>query len=211
MRRIAWTPCKSCYIWSRVLGVFLVISLMANLGFLVALREYRLTSQSALDALKQVRSWNNLRLAGETAVAYANSVLQAMINDIETTNRAVKTYTSIKAVVTAYTPYAESTGKTPDHPLFNVTKSGFRGGGGICAADTRYWPLGTVLYVSGLGACVVLDTGGAIKGKYRFDYYIPGDEQSAVRAARKWGRRNTTVYVLYKPAQPITWAKVMGR
>jgi len=100
------------------------------------------------------------------------------------------------ALVTAYTAYAESTNKSPVHPLFNVTSSGLPGGYGVCAADTRYWRYGTVLLIHGLGICVILDKGGAIKGEKRFDYMFGGSEEDAVRLALKWGRRYTKVTVL---------------
>jgi len=110
----------------------------------------------------------------------------------------------IKAEVTAYTPFAESTGKHPGHPAFNVTASGLAGGMGICAADP-VWPFGTVFYIPGLGACVVLDRGGAIRNRghlHRIDYMVATDwmdRRTAVSIARQWGRRRLAVRVLYVP------------
>jgi len=112
----------------------------------------------------------------------------------------------INAEVTAYTPYYESTQKTPSHPAFNITASGLRGGFGVCAADP-IWPFGTVFYVPGLGACVVLDRGGAIRnhrtgGRHAIDFMVAPewlDRTTAVRIAREWGRRRLAVRVLYVP------------
>ncbi len=100
------------------------------------------------------------------------------------------------AIVTAYTAYHESTGKNPGDKGFNITRSGVPGGYGVCAADPRYWEFGTVLYIEGLGACVILDTGGAIKGKWRFDYMFGGERDTAVKLALQWGRRLTKVWVI---------------
>lgn len=104
------------------------------------------------------------------------------------------------AIVTAYTPYFESTGKNPGDRGFNITKSGVPGGYGVCAADPRYWEFGTVLYIEGLGVCVILDTGGAIKqtpkGRWRFDYMFGGTRDTAVKLALQWGRKLTRVKVL---------------
>lgn len=104
---------------------------------------------------------------------------------------------SLWATVTAYTPYAESTGKAPGHPQFNrVAWRGYRGAPGTCAADTDYYPFGTVLRVEGLGFCVVADRGGAIRGPHRIDWYVAGPESVAVRLAREWGKREVWVEVL---------------
>lgn len=135
---------------------------------------------------------------------------QERIEQLETTvasikaaneNKGQKVRETFVGKVTAYTPFAESTGKSPGHPLFGVTRSGWIVGQGTCAVDTRYWPLGTVFYIEGYGFCVAADTGGAIKGRNRFDAYIaiPGNEELSVKVARQWGVRNVKVHVLYVP------------
>ncbi len=43
---------------------------------------------------------------------------------------------------------------------------------GDIAADPRYWHAGDRVYIEGIGLCRVRDTGGAIKGKGRFDVYL---------------------------------------
>jgi hypothetical protein len=59
---------------------------------------------------------------------------------------------------------------------------------GTIAADTRYYPFGTRLYVPGYGYGVVEDRGGAIKGPRRLDLYY-----NSHRKALKWGRRHVDV------------------
>lgn len=63
---------------------------------------------------------------------------------------------------------------------------------GTIAADTRYWPFGTVMEVPGWGTGVVEDRGGAIKGPTRLDLFFDSHGQ-----ALEWGRRRvkTKIYL----------------
>ncbi len=61
---------------------------------------------------------------------------------------------------------------------------------GALAVDPRVIPLGSVVWIPGVGYTVALDTGGAIKGR-RADLYIP-DRAKAL----EWGRRQVKVRVL---------------
>ena len=75
-----------------------------------------------------------------------------------------------------------------------VTASGTRAHRGTAAADTQFYPFGTVLYVPDYGYATVEDRGGAIKGPHRLDLWFP-----SAREARKWGRRkNVQVTVFSK-------------
>lgn len=86
---------------------------------------------------------------------------------------------------TAYTP-------SPDECSNNLgyTASGKPIVAGVSiAVDTTYWKLGTEFYIEGLGYVVAMDTGSAVKGKYRFDYAVFDKD-----FARKLGRRDWKVY-----------------
>ena len=61
------------------------------------------------------------------------------------------------------------------------------------AVDTRYWKLGTEFYIEGLGYVVAMDTGSAVKGKYRFDYAVFDKD-----FAWELGRRDWKVYKVIK-------------
>jgi len=61
---------------------------------------------------------------------------------------------------------------------------------GTIAADTRYYPFGTRMYVPGWGYGVVEDRGSAIKGPRRLDLYYDEHEE-----ALEWGRREVTVEI----------------
>ena len=64
---------------------------------------------------------------------------------------------------------------------------------GTIAADTKYYPFGTEMYVPGYGWGVVEDRGGAIKGPDRIDLYFDSHNE-----ALQWGRRKLPVRI-YMP------------
>ncbi len=74
-----------------------------------------------------------------------------------------------------------------------ITASGKRAKRGTAAADPKYYPFGTVMYVPGYGWAVVEDTGGAIKGPNRLDLWF-GTEREAL----KWGRRKGVAVSVWK-------------
>jgi len=86
-------------------------------------------------------------------------------------------------------PVYSSGPRKGEHKDIGVTASGTATRKGTVAADTRYFPFGTVLYVPGYGYGVVEDTGGAIKGG-RLDLWFPSHE-----AALKWGRKKVEVKI----------------
>jgi 3D (Asp-Asp-Asp) domain-containing protein len=70
-----------------------------------------------------------------------------------------------------------------------ITASGARARPGTVAADTRYYPFGTVVYVPGYGYGRVEDRGSAIKGN-RLDLFFTSRKQ-----ALKWGRQTKQVKI----------------
>ena len=71
-----------------------------------------------------------------------------------------------------------------------VTASGTRAKPGTIAADTRYYPMGTVMYVEGYGYGVVEDRGGKIRGRHHIDLFYPTHAE-----AKAWGRKKQSVVV----------------
>lgn len=61
---------------------------------------------------------------------------------------------------------------------------------GTIAADTRYYPFGTRMYVPGWGWGVVTDRGGAIKGPDRIDIFM-----NSHAATNRWGRQRLAVEI----------------
>jgi len=64
---------------------------------------------------------------------------------------------------------------------------------GTVAADTKYYPFGTRMYVPGYGWGIVEDRGGAIKGPDRIDLFFESHEE-----AMQWGRKKVNV-IIEKP------------
>jgi 3D (Asp-Asp-Asp) domain-containing protein len=116
-------------------------------------------------------------------------------------------YETISMEVTAYSSDQESTNWRRGRILFwrayvasgpnkgkrkivGLTSSGKWARYGTIAADTRYYPYGTVMIIPGYGKGVVEDIGGAIKGPRRLDVYF-----KTRRRALKWGRQRLQVRV----------------
>ncbi len=80
--------------------------------------------------------------------------------------------------------------------VVGLTASGVMAKKGTIAADTKFFPFGTRMFVPGYGYGVVEDRGGAIKGK-RLDLYF-----SSHKAALTWGKQIRMVRVLVHPRLP---------
>lgn len=85
---------------------------------------------------------------------------------------AFQSTTKREFVITAYTAGPESTGKTPDHPAYGITRSGrIAVEGRTIAVDPDIIPLGTLVYIDSIGLRIADDTGGKIKGP-RIDIFL---------------------------------------
>lgn len=83
---------------------------------------------------------------------------------------------------TAYTPSASECGNNK-----GLTASGKPIiPGTTIAVDTRYWPIGTVFYVKGIGYVTAMDTGSAVKGKNRFDFAVFDKKFAYALGVRYW-------------------------
>jgi len=71
-----------------------------------------------------------------------------------------------------------------------ITASGSKAHKGTIAADRRYYPFGTVVYIPGYGYGRVEDTGRAIQGAARIDLFYDSHQQ-----ALDWGRKKVPVQV----------------
>lgn len=93
--------------------------------------------------------------------------------------------------LTAYTAGIESTGKRPGDKGYGITKSGAVVTEFITiAVDPRVIPLGSTVYIEGIGYRIAQDTGRLIKGKV-IDIYIPD-----LKEAKRFGRQKLKVYIV---------------
>ncbi|WP_010681077.1 3D domain-containing protein [Acetivibrio cellulolyticus] len=98
---------------------------------------------------------------------------------------------------TAYTASYRDTKKHPGDAGFGITYTGLRVKRGIVAVDPKVIPLGTRLYIEGIGNtpdygyAVAADIGSAIKGN-KIDLYMDGQ-----KVVDNWGRKKVKVYILY--------------
>ncbi|HHT63836.1 MAG: 3D domain-containing protein [Bacillota bacterium] len=78
-----------------------------------------------------------------------------------------------------------------------ITKSGTKAvPGHTLAVDPKFIPLGTKVYVEGLGIFTAEDTGSAIKGK-RIDIFM-GDHEQAIN----FGSHNLKIFILEEETTP---------
>ncbi len=94
------------------------------------------------------------------AIAYGTKI---SVRELETPDGTFEYWRRIPMLVTSYT--AATCGKTPDHPLYGITRLGWTMRHGIVAVDPNVVSLRTEVYVPGYGQGVAADTGGAIKGR----------------------------------------------
>lgn len=88
------------------------------------------------------------------------------------------------------TAYALTCDVQPGHP----TKAGTQPRVGFTAAsDPRVLPIGSIVYIEGLGTRMVHDIGGSVKGR-TLDVFM-----GSCKEAREWGRRKRKVRVLHVP------------
>jgi 3D (Asp-Asp-Asp) domain-containing protein len=111
-------------------------------------------------------------------------------------------YESLEVMATGYTAGIESTGKSSGHPQYGITYSGVRVRKAMVstiAADTKVFPLGTLLYIPGYGYGLVADTGSAIKGNKIDLFYLNKKE-----VYDNWGKKKVNVYVLKRGDGKVT-------
>lgn len=87
--------------------------------------------------------------------------------------------------LTAYALSKRSTGKRPGDPGFGITASGHRARVGVTiAVDPRVIPLGSWVYIEGVGWRRAEDTGGLVKGRH-IDILLPSDDAALAFGVRK--------------------------
>lgn len=106
----------------------------------------------------------------------------------------IQQYPSTTLLATGYTAGVESTGKTPDHPMYGVTFSGVqvkRDLYSTIAADLDVYPIGTIMWIPGYGFGVVADKGSAINGN-KIDLYY----HTVADVYEQWGKKEVEVHII---------------
>lgn len=98
----------------------------------------------------------------------------------------------LSSTLTAYTAGKESTGKSPSHPAYGITRSGSKAEEGrTVAVDPSIIPLGSTVLIEGIGIRKAEDTGSAIRGA-RIDVYMNNLNEAVEFGVKK----NVKVFVL---------------
>jgi 3D (Asp-Asp-Asp) domain-containing protein len=98
----------------------------------------------------------------------------------------------LNTTLTAYTAGFESTGKKASHPTYGITYSGMKAKEGrTIAVDPNVIPLGSTVFIEGIGIRKAEDIGSAIRGS-RIDVFM-----NDLGQAQEFGvKKNVKVYLL---------------
>lgn len=127
-------------------------------------------------------------------IAYGTKIV---LRALETPEGDLTYWRKIRALATSYT--AATSGKSPDHPQYGITRLGWEMRKGIVAVDPTVINLETEMYVPGYGVGVAGDTGGKVRGRH----VDLGYEEGELKLWYKW----VDVYLLTPPppANRIRW------
>jgi 3D (Asp-Asp-Asp) domain-containing protein len=134
---------------------------------------------------------------GKVRTVWGPDVSEVEEGVLETSDGQILEYTEVMQLeATAYCPCYKCCGKYPGNRWYNITATGTVGKVGVIAVDPRVIPLGTQVYIEGLGGAKnygfgsAEDTGGAIKGQI-IDLYFNTHKETI-----NWGRQQVKVYIL---------------
>lgn len=170
---------------------------------------YKVESGDSLSAIASMFNTDVRTLAELNDIAHPELLQVGQQIKVPSVLQSLSTKYTIKQVLniglTAYTAGFESTGKNPGDPDYGITATGAHvKDGDTIAVDPNVIPLGTKVYIEGIGVRTAEDTGGAIKGN-RIDVYM-----NDLNAALDFGfKPNVKVYVLQeKPKDSDNSAQV---
>ncbi|RKD22811.1 hypothetical protein BEP19_11220 [Ammoniphilus oxalaticus] len=154
-----------------------------------ALQQYEVVFENGVEKSRQLVGTKVIEPTQDRVVAIGALVTVSRGGASFTPRRVINNVT-----LTAYAAGAAHTGKDANHPAYAITASGKRAQEGrTVAVDPSVIPMGTWVYIEGIGYRRAEDTGGAVKGN-KIDVYFENDQQ-----ARNFGmRRSKAVYVIGK-------------
>ncbi len=115
-----------------------------------------------------------------------------VIRELDTPDGPIRYWRKLRVLATSYT--AATSGKPRDHPLYGITRLGWKATKGVIAVDPRVINFHTRIYVPGYGIGTAADTGGKIKGM-RIDL---GYDEDNLQLWHRW----VDVYLLEPPPPP---------
>lgn len=122
---------------------------------------YRETYQNGLQVSRVLEDEWVAQEPSPRQIAYGTKIV---VRTQDTPEGPIEYWRHVRVFLTSYT---EATcGKTPDHPLYGITRLGWQMRHGIIAVDPRVIRMRSELYVPGYGRGIAGDTGGLIKGKH---------------------------------------------
>lgn len=134
---------------------------------------------------------------GVARSSWGPDVNKAESGILETADGQVIEYSDVMQLeATAYCACYSCCGKWPGNKWYGITATGTLAKVGTIAVDPRIIPLGSKVYVEGLGGAnnygfaTAEDTGGAIKGMI-IDLYFDTHKETV-----NWGRQQVKVYIL---------------
>lgn len=140
---------------------------------------------------------SNATSRGNVRTTWGPDVNEVEEGVLETSDGKIIEYTDvIQLEATAYCACYDCCGKYPGNKWYGITATGTRAKVGTIAVDPKVIPLGTEVYIEGLGDAknygfaTAEDTGGAIKGKI-IDLYFNTHKETV-----NWGRQQVNVYIL---------------
>ena len=148
-------------------------------------------------ATSKAADTSNATSRGNVRTIWGPDVNEIEDGVLETSDGKIIEYTDvIQLEATAYCACYECCGKHPGNKWYGITATGTRAKVGTIAVDPKIIPLGTEVYIEGLGGAknygfaTAEDTGGAIKGKI-IDLYFNTHKETV-----NWGRQQVNVYIL---------------
>jgi 3D (Asp-Asp-Asp) domain-containing protein len=154
----------------------------------------QLSNLNSGSALKQLGKGTKLHIPGKPPILDATQPVIAPQKRIvfSRAGEPLEYSRMLSCKLTAYTAGPESTGKNPGDPGYGITYSGKHAAEGrTIAVDPNLIPIGSKVYIEGIGLRIAEDTGGAVKGQH-IDVFF-----NDIRTAIDFGvQKGVTVYVL---------------
>lgn len=158
----------------------LLISLVLSITVCICLNVIKLKNDIIFNQDKQIAKANSKistyqkeNTANQYIIGRQESELNKLTIDLniaKDANKHLKDLGNFK--ITYYDLKYESCGKTPNDPNYGHTRSGVIVEPNVTlAVDTSIIPMGSYVYIDGIGCRVAQDTGSAIKGKH-VDCYV---------------------------------------